>query len=163
MTTWPARLACSWLTNLGVDGTTLGLERTPTYTFAHHPFPSACGGHGHLASQAAPIKPLRFSTGATRAPAWTLRALNERKIVLPLEPVAGSEVRADIEQWPYHRLGVLSATLCGLRHGTNIGPAHADNDDQLYFGITLAGRSIARQRRGEVTLRDGDGVLLSAP
>jgi AraC-like DNA-binding protein len=116
-----------------------------------------------LVSQAVPIKPLRFSISGRREPAREPRALNERKIVLPLEPMAGSVIHADIAQWSYPQLGILSATLGGLRHGANAGPARAGHEDHLYFGITLAGRSVAQQRRGEVTLRDGEGVLLSAP
>ena len=116
-----------------------------------------------MVSQAVPIKPLRFSVNGMREPVRELRALNERKVVLPLEPIAGSVIHADIAQWPYPQLGILSATLCGLRHGVNAGPAHAGNEDHLYFGITLEGRSVAQQRRGEVTLLEGDGVLLSAP
>ena len=116
-----------------------------------------------MVSSAAPVNPLRFCTDGLRAPARALRTLNERQVVLPLEPVAGSVVHADLVQWPYPQLGILSATLCGLRHGTSVRPAGASNDDQLYFGITLEGRSVAQHRHGEVTLRDGDGLLLSAP
>jgi AraC-like DNA-binding protein len=115
-----------------------------------------------LVSQAVPIKPLRFSISGRREPARALRALNERAVVLPLEPLAGSSVQADLAQWPYPQLGVLSARLCGLRHGAPAGAARAGNDDHLYFGITLEGCSVAQHRRGEVTLQDGEGVLLSA-
>ncbi|HKA56651.1 MAG TPA: hypothetical protein VKJ47_23650, partial [Candidatus Binatia bacterium] len=114
-------------------------------------------------SQAVPIKPLRFAISGRRDPAQELRALNERQVVLPLEPLAGSGVQADLAQWPYPQLGLLSARLCGLRHGAQAGAARAGNEDHLYFGITLEGRSVAQHRRGEVTLRDGEGVLLSAP
>jgi hypothetical protein len=65
--------------------------------------------------RAAPITPLRFSTGGMRELAGELRALNERRVVLPLEPVAGSVVHADLAQWPYPQLGILAATLGGLR------------------------------------------------
>lgn len=95
-----------------------------------------------MVSQATLIEPLRFSTGDMREPARELRAFNERKVVLPLEPLAGSVVRADIVQWPYPQLGILSAQLCGLRHGAKAGPVLAGNEDQAYLGITLAGRSI---------------------
>jgi AraC-like DNA-binding protein len=112
----------------------------------------------YVVPQEAPITPLRFSIGGLRDPARALRALNERQVVLPLEPLAGSIVQADIAQWPYPQLGILSATLCGLHHGTSA----AGHDDHLYFGITLEGRSVAQHRRSEVTLQDGEGVLLSA-
>ena len=84
-----------------------------------------------MVSQTGPIKPLRFSIGGLRAPTRELCALNERKIVLPLEPLAGSVVQADFAQWPYPQLGILSATLGGLRHGTKAGPAYAGNEDHL--------------------------------
>jgi AraC-like DNA-binding protein len=116
-----------------------------------------------MVSQAVPIKPLCFSISSGCEPARALRALNEREVVLPLEPLADSVFHADLAQWPYPRLGILSATLCGLRHGANARPVRAGHEDHLYFGITLTGRSVAQQRRGEVTLRDGEGVLLSAP
>ena len=115
-----------------------------------------------MLSQGASIKPLSFSITGGRDPTRELRVLNERKVVLPLEPIADSVVHAEIVQWPYPQLGVVSATLCGLRHGTDTGPARGGNEDHLYFGITLQGRSVAQQRRGAVTLLDGDGVLLSA-
>jgi hypothetical protein len=100
-----------------------------------------------MVSQVIPITPLRFSTGGMREPARALRALNERQVVLPLEPIAGSVIHADLAQWPYPQLGILWATLCGLHHG-----AHAGTEEQLYFSLTLAGRSVAQHRRGEVTL-----------
>jgi len=54
-----------------------------------------------VVSQEVPITPLRFSIGSLYDPAQALRALNERQVVLPLEPLAGSIVHADIAQWPY--------------------------------------------------------------
>jgi len=110
-----------------------------------------------LVSHAEPIKPLRFSTGR-QEPARELRLLNERKIVLPLEPLAGAAVHANIRQWRYPRLGILSATLRGLRHGSSDRAVH---DDDLYLGITLKGSSVAEQRRAQLTLLNGDAVLLS--
>jgi hypothetical protein len=55
----------------------------------------------YVVSQEVPITPLRFSIGSLYDPAQALRALNERQVVLPLEPLAGSIVHADIAQWPY--------------------------------------------------------------
>jgi AraC-like DNA-binding protein len=110
-------------------------------------------------SNRATIRPLRFATRELQA-LRQLRELNERSAVLPLQPLPDVAVHADIVQWPYPRLGILSARLGGVRHGAEYTGA---NDDHLYLGITLQGRSVAEAHRGELTLQDGDAVLLSAP
>jgi AraC-like DNA-binding protein len=92
-------------------------------------------------------------------PLTELRLLNERNAVLPLEPLRDAAVHADITLCAMLRLGILSATLAGVRHGTSPGTG---GDDDLYLGITAAGRSVARQGRSDARLMDGDGVLLSA-
>jgi len=100
--------------------------------------------------------PMRFATG--NQPSRDLRLLNERQAILPLEPIAGADVHADLTQWPLRGLGVLSASLQGVRHGPlgRSGPC-----DQLYFGITVSGRSIVEQGGGTLALQDGDAVLLA--
>jgi len=113
--------------------------------------------HRNLISDRRLITRVRFTLG--REPLRELRLLNERNAVLPLEPVREEALNADITLCAIPGLAILSAMLGGVRHGTSPGAA---GDDDLYLGITSAGRSVARQGRSEATLMDGDGVLLSA-
>ena len=99
----------------------------------------------------------RFALG--RQPVRELRVLNERQAILPLEPVDGVRVGADITLWALQSLGILSASFSGIRHGT---PGGSAVEDDLYLGMVVAGRSVARQAGTDVTLTPGDGVLLSA-
>lgn len=92
-------------------------------------------------------------------PLEDLWRLNERQAILPLEAVRGARVCADITLCAIQRLGILSASLSGVRHGT---PGRAVEDDDLYLGMTRRGHSVARQGRTDVPLTAGDGVLLSA-
>jgi AraC-like DNA-binding protein len=88
-----------------------------------------------------------------------LRVLNERHAILPLEPVGGAAIAADITVCAGQSLSILSASFSGVQHGTAGG---STQDDDLYLAITVAGRSVARQGRTVMTLMPGDGVLLSA-
>jgi AraC-like DNA-binding protein len=102
------------------------------------------------------IGPFRFTTRGALDPVQMLRGLNEREAMLPFEPLAGAAVQADIVKWSYPELGILWATVGGLRQC-----ARAGQSDRLYVGITLAGRSGAAHRRGELALADGEAVVLS--
>ena len=103
------------------------------------------------------LHPVRLSVRDLRDPARELQALNERNVVLPLAAVAARSVHADIAQWPFPGLAVMTAELGGIRHGS-----HRGDDEHLYLAITQQGTSVAEQRHREVSLRDGESVLVSA-
>lgn len=103
------------------------------------------------------LRPVRLSVRDLRDPGRELHALNERNVVLPLAPLTGRAVHAEIAQWPFPAVGVMTATLGGIRHGSS-----RVDDEHLYLAITLRGTSVADQRGREVMLRDGESLLVSA-
>jgi len=110
--------------------------------------------------QPGPSSPFRFSTNDVPASkrANAVCELRERGI-LPIEPLPNSDLHLDIAKWLLPGAGILSGTLCGLRQeGT---PQSVGASDDLFFGVNLAGRSIAVQRGQETTFGEGDAVLLS--
>jgi len=83
--------------------------------------------------------------------------LRERGI-LPIEPLADRELHLRIAKWSLPGAGILSGLLCGTRQE---GTPQAAGDD-LFLGLTLAGRNIAAQRGREITLDRGDAMFLSS-
>jgi AraC-like DNA-binding protein len=104
---------------------------------------------------------LRFSTGdrSARDPVEALRELNEQNLVFRLDALAGRSVHADILVHAHPELRILSASLCGVRHGA--GPESRSEGGELLFATTVSGTSVVRQRGREVTLADGDAVLIA--
>lgn len=100
----------------------------------------------------------RFSTGGVpmgeRRKA--VRELRDRGI-LPIEPLPDRAVHVDIAKRFLPGLGILSGTLSGLRQE---GTPHSGNDD-LFFGVNLAGHESVTQRGREITPGDGDAFLLN--
>jgi AraC-like DNA-binding protein len=108
----------------------------------------------------ATIAPLRFSTAGLLAPARAraVRELRERGL-LPIEPLRGYTVQARLAKWFLPGASVLTGALGGVRQDG--GPQARDASDDLFFGVNLAGGSVATQGGREVTLRAGDAILLS--
>jgi AraC-like DNA-binding protein len=105
-----------------------------------------------------PTPPLRFSTrgvpGAHRS--RVLHELSEQGL-LPVVPLPGRDPHADLVKWRLPGASVLSGSFAGVRqHG---GPAAA-GQDELFFGINMAGRSLARQQGRELTVGAGDAVFI---
>jgi len=104
---------------------------------------------------------VRFSTDRRgRDPARALRELNEREVVFRLDPLAGRPIHADILVHARPEARILSAALSGVSHGAGPEPRAGGADDELLLASTLSGRSILRQSGREITLADGDGVIL---
>ena len=94
--------------------------------------------------------------------------LRERGI-LPIEPLPDRTVHVDITKWFLPGLGILSGIfrvkttlagkvhLCGLRQE---GTTKTANDD-LFYGIDVAGNSAVVQRGREITPEKGDAFLLN--
>src|SRR5215813_2162361 len=89
-----------------------------------------------------------------------IRELRDRAILpidLPIEPLPNRAVHLDIAKWFLPSLDILSGTLCGLRQE---GTPRAGNDD-LFFGINVAGHGVVTQRGREIIPGNGDAFLLS--
>jgi AraC-like DNA-binding protein len=105
-----------------------------------------------------PTPPLRFSTrgvpGAHRS--RVLHELSEQGL-LPVVPLPGRDPHADLVKWRLPGASVLSGSFAGVRQ--HAGPAAAGRDE-LFFGINMAGRSLARQQGRELTVGAGDAVFI---
>jgi len=87
-----------------------------------------------------------------------VRELHERGIV-PFEPLPDCSLHAQITKWFLPGAGILAGTLSGLRQ---VATRHTGGDsDDVFFGINLAGTSTAVQPGREVTVRDGEAILLT--
>ena len=87
-----------------------------------------------------------------------VRELHERGIV-PLEPLPDCARHAQITKWVLPGAGILAGTLSGLRQ---VATRHAgDDSDDIFLSINLAGSSDATQRGREITIRDGDAILVT--
>jgi AraC-like DNA-binding protein len=90
-----------------------------------------------------------------------VRSLQRRGATwVALDPIPGVACGADISlrQWP--GLGLQWGTVWGNRHEHTRGGSF-DGSDDLSLHINLKGVSIVSGRSSEITLRDGDAVLLS--
>ena len=56
-------------------------------------------------------------------------------------------------------VGVLCGTLAGLRQEAS--PQQQGSGEELFFAVNLSGRSAALQRQREISVKDGEAVLLS--
>ena len=110
-------------------------------------------------------RPFRFSTDDAPAPqrAEAVRAMHERSTLPskpePMEPLPGCQIRVDVTQWALPGLGILAGTLWGVRQLTRSKLSAPAGADSVFFGMTVTGSSIFRQRHGEVLLHGGDGFL----
>jgi hypothetical protein len=68
-------------------------------------------------------------------------------------------LQARLTKWFLPGASVLTGALSGVRQDG--GPRARDASDDLFFGVNLAGGSVATQGGREVTLRGGDAILLS--
>src|SRR5215472_16887579 len=99
--------------------------------------------------------PLSFTTRGVppRARPSVLHALAEQGLV-PIMPLPDLMPRVHLVKWLLPGLGLLSGSFAGIRQD---GPADAGD---LFFGINVAGASLARQHGREVTLGAGDAVAI---
>src|SRR5262249_58807288 len=66
---------------------------------------------------------------------------------------------ARLRKWFLPGASVLTGALGGVRQDG--GPRARDANDDLFLGVNLAGVSVATQAGREITLCDGDAILLS--
>src|SRR5215469_9097598 len=100
--------------------------------------------------------PLTFTTRGVppRARPSMLHALAEQGLV-PIVPLADITPRVHLVKWRLPGLGLLSGSLAGVRQDG--GPADAAD---VFFGINVAGASLARQHGREVTIGVGNAVAI---
>jgi AraC-like DNA-binding protein len=85
-------------------------------------------------------------------------SLRERGL-LPIEPLQDDVVTLNIAKRFLPGASILTGMLRGVRQ-ESAGQASGAADD-LFLGVNLMGRSVARQREQEAAFGDGEGVLLS--
>jgi AraC-like DNA-binding protein len=103
--------------------------------------------------------PLRFTTASLPPPrrVAALGALKERGVV-PIEPLPGCEPHVALSKWYLSQASLLSGSLAGVRQQ---GGPEMDETDDVFFGVNVAGGSLARQGRRELTVAAGDAVFLN--
>ena len=90
-----------------------------------------------------------------------VRSLYERGLTwVLLDPIPGLACGANIAMRQLPGFGLQSGTVWGNRHGHTRKDVETSNDD-LSIHINLSGRSIVAGCGREITLQDGDAVLLS--
>jgi AraC-like DNA-binding protein len=78
-----------------------------------------------------------------------------------LVPLAESDPHVDFIRWAMPGLGILSGAISGVRHQGLPDTANQKRDDDLFLHICLTGTNLVCQRGREVTLGDGDAVLMT--
>src|SRR5215472_30764 len=102
----------------------------------------------------AAVSPLTFTTHGVppQARPSVLHALAEQGLV-PIVPLPDITPRVHLVKWRLPGLGLLSGSFAGVRQAG--GPADVGD---LFFGINVAGPSVAGQQGREVTIGAGDAV-----
>ena len=111
-----------------------------------------------MAGLVPPTPPLRFTTRGVPEPSRH-RALHElsEQGLLPVVPLPDCAPRVDLVKWRLPAASVLSGTFAGVRQGG--GPASA-GAGELFFGINVAGCSLARQQSQEIAIGPGDAAVI---
>ena len=96
-----------------------------------------------------------------KAHSGAVRSLHERGLTwVSFEPMPNLACRLDFAIRKFPDLGLLSGVVQGVRH-EHTCQDNGDSKDDFSFHMNLGGLSIVAGRRGEITLRDGDAMLLS--
>jgi AraC-like DNA-binding protein len=101
---------------------------------------------------------LTFTTRGVPVPArrGALRVLAERGLV-PVEPLDEHAPAVELVKWRLPGASVLWGRFAGVRQVAAVG---SGADDDLFFGINVAGAGLARQRGREVAVASGAAVAL---
>lgn len=105
--------------------------------------------------------PLAADAVRVREQGDAVRALYDRGLTwVAVDPIAGlsSSIEYAVRRLP--DLGLISGTLHGIRHDHTRKRAGDGNDD-FSIHLNLSGRSVVTGRDREITLCDGDAVLLN--
>jgi AraC-like DNA-binding protein len=103
--------------------------------------------------------PLAFTTRDIPEPARrrALHALIDQGL-LPVEPLAHHTPEVDLVKWQLPDASILAGTFAGVRQ--NGEPGRGAAADDLFFGINLAGATLARQHGRQITLGSGDAMAV---
>jgi AraC-like DNA-binding protein len=106
---------------------------------------------------------LTFSTRHLPPPSRhrALHELSERGL-LPVVPLADRTPRVDLVKWRLRGASVLSGRFGGVRQcgEPQSGGSAPGGAAELFFGINVAGDSLARQQRREIAIGAGDAVVI---
>lgn len=121
------------------------------------------GGPLSVSIGTAGVPPLRFSTddlpARDRVAIW--REVYGKTILrLDIDPLADRSFKADIRLHALPGLKIAAGTIGGTRD-QRTRASLADGNDDLGMALNASGISIVSQYGREVTLGDGDGVLMS--
>jgi AraC-like DNA-binding protein len=116
-----------------------------------------------MAGQPTATPTLTFTTRGVPEPTRRnfLHGLSEQGL-LPVLPLPGYVPRVNLVKWRLPAVSVLSGTFAGVHHGSGLsggtGPVGAEDD--LFFGINVAGVSLASQHGSDVAISSGDAVAI---
>jgi len=101
---------------------------------------------------------LTFSTRHLPPPSrhQALHELSEQGL-LPVVPLADRTPRVDLVKWRLPGVSVLSGRFGGVRQ---CGEPESGGAAELFVGINVAGDSLARQQRRQVSIGAGDAVVI---
>ena len=90
-----------------------------------------------------------------------VESLHERGVTwVSFKPLPDRACAIDFALRKLPDIGILSGTVQGVRH-EHARRQSGDGDDDFSFHLNLSGLSVVSGQRGEMTLRDGDAMLLS--
>jgi len=90
-----------------------------------------------------------------------VESLHERGVTwVSFKPILDGACSIDFALRKLPDLGLLSGTVQGVRH-EHARRQSGDGDDDFSFHLNLSGLSLVSGQRGDMTLRDGDAMLLS--
>ena len=96
-----------------------------------------------------------------RAQGSAVRSLHDRGVTwVSFTPIPDRACAIDFALRKFPELGLLSGTVKGVRH-EHARRDSGDGDDDFSFHMNLNGLSFVDHARGQTTLRQGDGMLLS--
>jgi AraC-like DNA-binding protein len=116
-----------------------------------------------LASLAADLASFRFSTdhlpARDRVPIYR-EAFGRSVLRLDIEPLPDVPFHADMKLIALSGIGAVSASFCGTRE-RRTRELLADGNDAVGIAVNLSGPFIVAHRGPEVTLGDGEAILIS--
>ena len=96
-----------------------------------------------------------------RAQGAAVQSLHARGLTwVSFDPIPQHACRIDLALRKLPDLGLLSGTVRGVRH-VHARRNSGDGNDDFSFHLNVSGLSVVAGRRGETTLRDGDGMLFN--
>lgn len=117
-----------------------------------------------MAASAPNSSVVRFSSRALprQGRGRAIEELHERGLLATRFVPCGQAVpRVDLTRRTLPGLAVLNASYAGLRHAGGLARSGQPGSDDLFLCMILSGTSVASRHAREVTLSDGDAVLMT--